>query len=121
MRGHWGFQLQPARGHLGVAVDQIVGALPRLHVLRSSGLSELGLPVQRAARRAETLLALEEVYRGAIAAVVHVLERPSTGQRELGLRRAIEYARDHLSEPLGIAKVSRVAGYVPRHFTELFR
>jgi len=37
------------------------------------------------------------------------------------LRRAIEYARDHLSEPLGIAKVSRVAGYVPRHFTELFR
>jgi AraC-like DNA-binding protein len=120
-RVHCGFQLEPARVHLEVAFEQIVGALESLHVLDRSSMRELTGPVQRDARRAETLLALEDVYRNAIVAVARVLESPPTGRQQLGLQRAIDFARDHLSESLGIAKVSRVAGYVPRHFTELFR
>jgi AraC-like DNA-binding protein len=121
MRIHCGFQLEPARVHLEVAFDQVLSALDSLHVLDASSLRDVAVPVEREARHADTMLALEDVYRSAIAEVARVLEYPATGRQRLGLERAIDYARDHLIEPLGIAKVSRLAGYVPRHFTELFR
>ncbi|HEV8247289.1 MAG TPA: AraC family transcriptional regulator, partial [Polyangiaceae bacterium] len=96
-------------------------ALESLRALGPAALSELALPIRTEAQRAETFAALEGAYRRGIAAVASVLEKPSTAQQELGLRRAIDYARDHLSEPLGVAKVSRVGGYAPGYFSELFR
>jgi AraC-like DNA-binding protein len=120
-RIHSGFQLEPAGVHLEVAFEQIMSVLESLHILDSSALGELALPVQNGARSAETLLGLEDVYRRGVASVARVLERPGAGRRELGLQRAIEYARDHLSEPLTLTRVARVAGRAPRQFTELFR
>jgi hypothetical protein len=78
-RLHCGFQLEPASVHLEVAFDQVMSALESLHVLDSSALGELGLPVQNGAQRAETLHGLEDVYRRGIASVARVLERPQTG------------------------------------------
>jgi AraC-like DNA-binding protein len=121
VRVHCGFQLESASVHLAVAFDDVVNALEGLHVLDPTALDELALPAQNSAQRAETLAALEDTYRRAIANAARVLERPSTAQRELGLQRAIEYARDHLSESLGITKIARLAGCAPRHFTETFR
>jgi AraC-like DNA-binding protein len=121
VRVHCGFRLEPASVHLEVAFDQVVSALESLHVLDRAALGELALAVQSGAQRAETLAGIEDVYRHGIASAARVLERPTKAQGELGLQRAIEYARDHLGEPLGIVKVSRVAGCAPRHFTELFR
>jgi len=117
---HCGHRLEPIRAHLESAFDQVIDALRATGALQEKSLADLRHNVERAAADPKTVRELLAVYRAAIADIESALLRPPEARRERSVRRAITFVRDHLSEPLSVAKVARVAGFAPRYFSKLF-
>lgn len=117
---HCSHRLEPIRAHLESAFDPIVDALRATGSLPERSLADLWHSLERAANDAPTVRDLSAAYRAAIADVESALLRPPEARRERSVGRAITFVRDHLSEPLSVAKVARVAGFAPRYFSKLF-
>jgi len=117
---HCGHRLEPIRAHLESGFDQVIDALRATGALQEKSLVDLRQSVERAAADPKTVRELLAVYRAAIADIEAALLRPPAARRERSVRRAITFVRDHLSEPLSVAKVARVAGFAPRYFSKLF-
>jgi AraC-like DNA-binding protein len=117
---HSGFVVDVARAHLEAGYDQVCEAYAEVGVRDEKGFRELRASVRRDTLNANTIAELSASFRRGIADIALLLEAPSVAHREQGMRRAVTYIRDHLGEPLSIQKVAKVAGFAPRHFTELF-
>lgn len=117
---HCGYRFEPARAHLEASFDQIVYALRAAAAVDERSLDELQQSLQRAASEANTLDELSAAYRTVVSDVVLAMSRPHEAGQERSVRRAIAFIRDHVGEPLTLAKVARVAGFAPNYFCKVF-
>jgi AraC-like DNA-binding protein/catechol 2,3-dioxygenase-like lactoylglutathione lyase family enzyme len=117
---HSGYRLEIARAHLESGFDDMADALTSSGALDPKSEAELRRAIAESTAPATTIRELVQAWRPVILDLAQALERPSRARRERSLRRALAFVRDHLDEPLGLAKLARVAGFAPRHFVKLF-
>jgi AraC-like DNA-binding protein len=117
---HCGYRFEPARAHLEAGFDAIVHALRAAAAVDERSLDELQQSLHRAASEASTLDELSAAYRTVVSDVVLAMSRPHEAGRQRSVRRAIAFIRDHVGEPLTLAKVARVAGFAPNYFCKVF-
>jgi AraC-like DNA-binding protein len=115
-----GHRLEPIRAHLESGFDQVVDALRATATLEEKSLADLRRTVEVGAADSNTVRELSAVYRAAIADVQSALLQPLQARRDRSMHRALNFVRNHLAEPLAVAKVARVAGFAPRYFAKLF-
>jgi AraC-like DNA-binding protein len=118
---YYGYRADPIRWNLEAGFERAAQSLLRTGALEEKGHRDLFDVLERSARDATTVRELAAVYRRAIADLVHAAERPVAAAQDRSLRRAIVFIQKHVSEPLSLAEVSRVAGFAPRHFSRLFK
>jgi AraC-like DNA-binding protein len=116
---HCGYRLEPTRAHVEAAFDQLTDALRARGSLDEPGLLELGDALERAGESG-TVRDLLMLYRGAISDVQRALLQPNEARQERSLRRATGFIKEHLGEPLSLARVARVAGFAPGYFSRIF-
>ncbi len=116
---HAGYRLEPTRAHVEAAFDQLTDALRAAGAIDERSLIDLGRTLERAADTG-TVRDLLTTYRRAIADVEHAILHPRDARQERSLRRAKAFIRDHLGEPLELARVARIAGFAPGYFSRLF-
>ena len=73
------------------------------------------------ASQANTPPALIAPYRRLIFEIQSAVVRPIGARQDRGTGRAVAFIRNHLSEPLTLSKVARVAGFAPGYFSKLFK
>jgi len=117
---HCGYRLEPTRAHLEAGLDQIVDALRASAAADERSLAELRGTVDRAGAQANTVEELSAAYRTVIGDIERAMSRPNEARQDRSVRRAVEFIRDHLGEPLSVAKVARVAGFAPNYFSKVF-
>jgi AraC-like DNA-binding protein len=117
---HCGYRLEPARAHIEAGFDPIVQALRAAAVVDQRSLDEMQQSLHRAASEANTLDELSAAYRTVMSDVVLAMSRPHEASRQRSVRRALAFIRDHLGEPLTLAKVARIAGFAPNYFCNVF-
>jgi AraC-like DNA-binding protein len=116
-----GYRPEPIRWHLEAGFERAAQALRRTGALEEKGYRDLFDALDRSARDASRVSELARVYRRAIADLVDAAEKPVVAAQDRSLRRALAFIQEHVSEPLSLAAVSRVAGFAPRHFSRLFK
>jgi AraC-like DNA-binding protein len=52
--------------------------------------------------------------------VTAAVERPVPARQDRSLRAALDHIHAHFCEPLRLARVARIAGFAPSHFSKLF-
>ena len=75
----------------------------------------------RAVARATTTATLIAPYRRFILDIRRALEHSIGARQERGTQRAVAFIREHLSEPLTLPQVARLAGFAPGYFSKLFK
>jgi AraC-like DNA-binding protein len=117
---HCGYRLEPTRAHLEAGFDQIADALAAGGTMDEKSMGDLRASIERDAAKATTVSELSIGYRRGISEVELALTRPVKARRDQAVQRAIAFTREHLSEPLSLDTVARVAGFAVRHFSKLF-
>ena len=117
---HCGYRLEPTRAHLEAGFDQIADALVAHGAMNEKSMGDLRGSIVRDAAKATTVSELSTGYRRGISEVELALTRPVKARRDQAVRRAVDFIREHLSEPLNLDAVSRVAGFEAHHFSKLF-
>jgi len=115
------YRPEPTRWNLEAGFERAAQALRRTGALEEKGYRDLFEALDRSARDANTVNELAAVYRRAISDLVDAAEKPVAASQDRSLRRALAFIQGHVSEPLSLAEVSRVAGFAPRHFSRLFK
>jgi AraC-like DNA-binding protein len=118
---YYGYRSEPIRWNLEAGFERAAQSLLRTGALEEKGHRDLFDVLDRSARDATTVRELAAAYRRAITDLVHAAEKPVAAAQDRSLRRAIAFIHQHVSEPLSLARVSRVAGFAPRHFSRLFK
>jgi AraC-like DNA-binding protein len=118
---HSGYRLEPVRAHLEAGFDVVDDALRSAAALDERSLVELELGLKRAADESNTVEEMAAAYRRAMTDVELALTRPTRGRHERSLRRATDYIRDHLTEPLSLDQVARAAGFARAYFSRMFK
>jgi AraC-like DNA-binding protein len=116
-----GYRPEPTHWHLEAGFERAAQALRRTGALEEKGYQDLAGALDRSARDASTVSELVGAYRRAIADLVDAAEKPVAASQDRSLRRALVFIQQHVSEPLTLLQVSRVAGFAPRHFSRLFK
>jgi len=117
---HCGYRLEPTRAHLEAGLDQIVDALRASAAVDERSLADLRGTVDRAGAEASTVEELSVAYRTVIADIERAALQPNEARQDRSVRRAVEFIRDHLAEPLSVAKVARIGGFAPSYFSKIF-
>jgi AraC-like DNA-binding protein len=116
-----GYRLEPVRAHVESGFERIAEALLDGGALDERAFDDISGELERAARRAATVGELFAAYRRVVADMAAAMQRPSTAHKERRLARAVAYIHRHYAEPLGLAAVSRVAGFAPGYFSRRFK
>jgi AraC-like DNA-binding protein len=117
---HCGYGLESTRAHLEAGFDEIAEALATSGAVDERGFAEIRSTLERSAAEANTVAQVFATYRTVIGSVGHALVQPRSARHERSIQRAVDFIREHLAEPLTLAKVSRVAGFAPHYFCRLF-
>jgi AraC-like DNA-binding protein len=115
-----GYRIEPVRFHFEAGLEQIANALSDVGALDERTRAELPELVGRDVAQAQTLEELASAFRRAVADVALAAGKPTEARRQWSMRRATDFIRDHLAEPLTLATVARAAGFAPAHFSRLF-
>ena len=113
-------RLDIARGHCDAGFERLAEPLVKSRVIDPRTLESLYGDVDRAAIGARSMGELLAVYRRAATDLFAALSKPALVRQDRSLRTALDYIREHYSEPLRVAKIARVAGFAPSHFSRLF-
>jgi len=116
-----GHRLEPTRVQLEVGLERLTEALLGSGALDAKSFEELRVELVRAAGDATTVREVFAAYRRALSDIQAAMLRPLDAGRERSTRRAITYLREHLSEPLSLGKIAKVAGFAPGYFSKLFK
>jgi AraC-like DNA-binding protein len=117
---HCAYRLEPTRAHLEAGFEQITDALKSTGNLDERGLGDLRGALEKNAADANTIRELAAAYQPVISDLELALQRPIGAGQDRAMRRALTFVREHLTEPLPLSKVARVAGFAPRYFAKLF-
>jgi AraC-like DNA-binding protein len=117
---HCGYRLDRVGARLEAGFERIVDTLTDVGVVDEKTRAELPDAVERDAAEARTLDDLATVYRRAVSGLALAAVSPTDARQQRSIRRALAFIGDHLSEPLTLANVSRVAGFAPAYFSTLF-
>jgi two-component system response regulator YesN len=107
--------------HLDAGFERLAEAVAADGLLDEKSTSELWTSIERASDAARTVAALVAAYRRIVADLAQALGSPTRARRDRSMRRALAFVREHLSEPLPLARVARAAGFAPKYFCQLFR
>jgi AraC-like DNA-binding protein len=118
---HAGYQLDATRAHLEAGLDRLSEPLLASGQLDPRSLDELSAATAAAPDAAPTVKALVAAYRGVVTDIERALESPIAARQNRSTRRALRFMREHLSEPLTLAQVARVAGFAPNYFSRLLK
>jgi AraC-like DNA-binding protein len=118
---HCGHRLEQAQAHLEAGLERLVEPLLASGALDEKSFRDLRTIAERATMEARTVVALVAPYRRLIVEVESALQNPTAARHDRGIRRALGFIREHLSRPLTLAQVSRVAGFAPGYFSKLFK
>jgi AraC-like DNA-binding protein len=118
---HAGYRLERARAEIDAGVERLAEPLLASGLIAQKSFDELLAAAEREADDADTVAELVLVYRRLIADIERVLSAPTVAEHDRGIRRALDFIRDHVSEPLTVAQIARVAGFAPDYFGRLFK
>jgi AraC-like DNA-binding protein len=118
---HCGYRLEPARAHLEAGLERLAEPLLATGALDQRSFDDLYASVERAAEDAPTVTELVAPYRRLVSDIESALQSSTSARQDRGTRRALSFIREHLSEPLRLAQVARVAGFAPGYFSKLFK
>jgi AraC-like DNA-binding protein len=118
---HAGYRLETARLHLEAGFERLSEPFIVRGVLDARSLNELAKSREEGADAARTVKELIIAYRRAAADLEGAIRRPSSARREVSLRKATAFIRDHLGEPLRLTDVARAGGLAPNYFSRLFK
>jgi AraC-like DNA-binding protein len=118
---HAGYRMDPARAHLEAGLERLAEPLLATGALDQRSFDDLYASVERAAVDAPTVTELVGPYRRLVSDIEAALQSATAARQNRGARRAISFIREHLSEPLRLAQVARVAGFAPGYFSKLFK
>jgi AraC-like DNA-binding protein len=114
-------RVDTARGHLEAGFERLTAALRRTGGLDDKSFRTMCESLDRETDAARTMRELSAAYRRAAADVAEAVRRPVTARHDRSLRRAVDFIRQHYTEPLGVVEVARVAGLAPNYFSTLFK
>ena len=117
---HCGYRTDAARGHLEAGFERMTEPLVQSGTLERKSFVALCDDLDRAAEAAGTIQELFAAYRRAVRDVSDATERPLAARHDRSVRRAVDYIRQHYTEPLRLEGVARVAGFTPKYFSKLF-
>jgi YesN/AraC family two-component response regulator len=118
---HAGYRLETARLHLEAGFERLAEPFISRGVLDARSAGELARSREEGAEAARTVKELITAYRRAAADLERAIRRPSQARREVSLRKATAFIRDHLGEPLRLSDVARAGGLAPNYFSRLFK
>jgi AraC-like DNA-binding protein len=118
---HCGYRLDPARAHLEAGLERLAEPLLATGALDQRSFDDLYASVEREAEDAPTVTELVAPYRRLVSDIESALQSSTAARQNRGTRRALSFIREHLSEPLRLAQVARVAGFAPGYFSKLFK
>jgi AraC-like DNA-binding protein len=116
-----GYRLEAARWQLEAGFERITEPVLAAGFLDRKSFDELCASLEHDAAEARTLLALVTVYRRLLARVEAAIGSPVDARQARGTERALTFIGEHLSEPLTLARVARVAGFAPDYFSVVFK
>jgi AraC-like DNA-binding protein len=115
-----GHEVETTRIHLDAGLERLLEPLLERGSLDSRSLAQLSRTIPQDAHDL-SVGALSDAYRHVVAELERTLESPSVARHERSVRRALDFMREHLAEPLSLQQVSRVAGFAPDHFSMLLK
>jgi AraC-like DNA-binding protein len=118
---HSGFGLESTRAHLEAGLDRLTDAIVACGVLDAKSQEELAAGAAQAAADAHTVREVVDSYRRAVADVELAAKRPTGARQERSTGRALQFIREHVSEPLTLRQVASAAGFAPNYFGTLFQ
>ena len=118
---HAGYRMEPTKAHLEAGFERLAAPFIGSGALDRDSYDDLCSALDRATESASTLHDLFSAYRGAVADLTQALDQPTRARQERSLRRAVQFIREHATEPLGLTVVARVAGFEPHYFSRLFK
>ena len=116
-----GYRLERSRSELEAGVERLAGPLLARGVLDRKSFEELFAEASVKADKSETLSEVSLVYRQLVTELESAQKSAIAAGQQRGTRRALDFIRDQLSEPLSLSQVARVSGFAPDYFGRLFR
>jgi AraC-like DNA-binding protein len=116
---HTRYELGATRAHLEAGLDRLVEPLLVSGQLDAKSFEEMHASIER--HGADTVSALIDAYRSVVADIEGAIRAPTQARQDRSTRRALRFMREHLSEPLTLPQVSRVAGFAPGYFSRLLK
>jgi AraC-like DNA-binding protein len=114
-----GHRLEPLRAYVEAAFDPIVEALQATGALDERSLGELRVQIERSGE-ARTVQDYRVACRAAISAIESAVAHPRRARHDRSIRRATDFLREHLAEPLPLERLARIAGFEANYFSKLF-
>jgi AraC-like DNA-binding protein len=118
---HAGYRLERVCSELDIALSMLIDPLVAADVLDEPTIDAIWARLEKDSRAADTVSVATEAYRRAVAEIAGLLAAPKAARKEQGVRRALEFIQQHLTEPLDLPEVARVAGFSPAYFSKLFK
>jgi AraC-like DNA-binding protein len=115
-----GYRMDVARGDLEAGFERIAQPLLSSGALSAKSYGALCEALDRGAGEARFLEDLLAAYRRAAQDLAIAVQRPVTARQDRSLRSAVDHIHQHYAEPLRLARVARIAGFAPSHFSKLF-
>jgi AraC-like DNA-binding protein len=116
-----GNRIESLRRELDAGLERLTEPLLATGALDEKSFDDLAAAMARAVARATTTAALIDSYRSFIIDIRGAIEHSIGSRQERGTRRAALFIREHLSEPLTLPEVARLAGFAPGYFSKLFK
>jgi transcriptional regulator GlxA family with amidase domain len=82
---------------------------------------DLAARLYTAPETTQSLADLLAAYRAVVIDIESGLKRPVRAQRARSVTRALAFVKDHLSEPLTLTAVAKVAGFAPTYFSKIWK
>jgi AraC-like DNA-binding protein len=118
---HSGYRIESTRAELEAGLERLTEPLLAQGLLDEKSSRELHRSLERSTDGATTVAELVASYRRCISEIEAALAHPVRARQARGTERALTFVRENLSEPLELARVAKVAGFAPDHFSVLFK
>ncbi|HEV8244229.1 MAG TPA: AraC family transcriptional regulator, partial [Polyangiaceae bacterium] len=115
-----GYEIEATRARLDAGLERLLEPLLLNGALDVRSFEELFRTIPDETNEVP-IASLVEAYRHAVRGIESTLHAPAAARQERNVRRALQFMREHLSEPLSLAQVARVAGFAPDHFSVLLK